>query len=511
MPLSVGYERYFIILNEEEKGYEIIGGKLPTGYVNVERRGNKVKIKGLIQNIRVGTKSDYRLYLAAPKDREYIEIGRFRMDKEKGEVFSELDLTKNMVTCRYTAALVIAGESIVLYGGKEQEKADILDWFYQKYMKKDEVVEEKVSLEETKTDRLIEKEVPKVTEEVIQERIVTEETLEEVKEEIEERAEPEIEERAELEIEITDLAQAETDRLTIDETLDEEVEETFEEVREEAAERAEPETEYRAEPEMEVEETDIEERAESETDVIEPEIEEITDIDDDETDRAIEEELPKETEKEMQDQNIEDEEEQSKEEIKEKEEVEEVEEEKKEEEEFFTGEGSRQFEDLPYIHRFHQIEDIDDAREFQIEEIEDESYFHEEKAFIDRYPEITGLIKKLRKTDGIEGMGNYSWFEVDNKLHLFNDITVDINGTKMPLSYPYFIKGCGPWINDGLLGVEYERGLVKKLFIGLPGVFISHWEPYFKSKGFAKHGRDVKHGKGYWIMCIDLDKRDIQN
>ncbi len=184
---------------------------------------------------------------------------------------------------------------------------------------------------------------------------------------------------------------------------------------------------------------------------------------------------------------------------------------KEEEGEFFTGEGSRQFVEPIFTHRFHQI-DLDYAEgEYQREEIEDKIVVHEEKTATKEYPEIAELLNNLRKTDGIEGMDNLSWFGVDNKLKLFDNITVNINDTKMPLSYPYFAKGRGHWVNDGLLGVEYKRDQIKKLYIGLPGIYISQWESYFRAKGFAKHGRSIKTGKGYWVMCIDLDKGDISD
>ena len=483
MPLSIGYERYFIMLDEVQKGYGTYGSKQPTGYVNVERKGSKVKVKGLIQNIKVGTNTDYRLFLIAPDNHDCIEIGRFRMVNEKGEVFGEVDLAKNKGAYRYASALVITGENIVLYGGKKQEKPDILEWFHKKYIRKEEDIAS-VQTDEAEADRLVTEEIPVKAEEA-QERTIVEETSEEIGEEVVERTEPELEEI--IDIREEDIASVQTDEAEADRLVAEEipveveeaqertiVEETSEEIGEEVAERTEPELEEI----IDIREEDI---ASVKTDEAE-------------ADRSVTEEIPIEIEEEMeQDQGIS--------------EIDDME--KEQEEEFFTGEGSRQIEELPYTHRFHQIDDQNDEPEYQKEKIIDEIHYDEGKKTVNRYPEIRDLLENLRKTDGIVGMRDIKWFEIDNKLHLLNDITVDINGTDMPLSYPYLIKGCGPWINDGLLGVKYEDNEIKNLFIGLPGVYISHWEPYFRSKGFAKHGRDVRHEKGFWIMCIDLDKGDI--
>ena len=57
------YKRYFIILQEDEKGYEMSPGKIPTGYVKIEVKNNKVRLNAFIQNLRIEEQIDYRLIL----------------------------------------------------------------------------------------------------------------------------------------------------------------------------------------------------------------------------------------------------------------------------------------------------------------------------------------------------------------------------------------------------------------------------------------------------------------
>ncbi|HCJ56715.1 MAG TPA: hypothetical protein DHV55_04660, partial [Clostridiaceae bacterium] len=67
MPLGYEYKRYFIILQEEDKGYEMTAGKIPTGYVKIEIKKNRVKVGGFIQNMKSDTKSKYKLNLLAAR------------------------------------------------------------------------------------------------------------------------------------------------------------------------------------------------------------------------------------------------------------------------------------------------------------------------------------------------------------------------------------------------------------------------------------------------------------
>ena len=427
MPLSFGYKRYFIMLNEEEKGYEITGGKQPTGYVGIELKRNKVKIKGFIQNIKTDAKSDYRLFLLASGDSDVTEIGRLRSEDGKGEITRELDF-EDKAMADYSSAIVMAGDSIVLFGfnGESKEKAsDILTRFREKLFKAEEGPYSKEN------------------------RIVSGETLE---------SKSFVESDERISKEVIDSEQEEIIvRIDIKDAI-KEIDSVIEK------ERIVGKTELILDTKPKLSD-DINER--------------IVPLSSGEIAR-IEEDIKKETAP-----------------VETTIEIEEIDE-KTEEEELFTGEGSRGLDELHFYHHFHQTCDVDK-----------ESKSKEDIKQADKYPEIIQLIKNLEEVDNIEDLKNRRWFSVDGKLHLFEKIIINVNGIKIPLSYPYFAKGCGPWINNGLLGVEYDGPMVKKIFIGLPGIYIDNFNPYFKKKGFTKHIKSKKDGKGYWIMCIDLHKGSL--
>lgn len=394
MPLSFGYKRYFIMLNEEEKGYEITGGKQPTGYVGIELKRNKIKIKGFIQNIKTDDKSDYRLFLLTSGDDSAIEIGSMRSENGKGEIIRELDLEDIKASADYSTAIVMTGESVVLLGfkGGLKEKADIPARFKKKFFKAES---EPYPKEDFKS-------------------LVSGETLE---------SKAFVEPNGRIGKEVSEPEQEELIvRIDMEDTI--------------------KETDSIAEKERVAEKAELK---------LGDKLDSIDDINE-----AIEEE------------------------------------------ELFTGEGSRGLDKQHFYHHFHQICD-EDTESKPKKDIKQNG----------KYPEIIELLKNLAEVDKIDDMENRRWFAIDDKLHLLNKITININGINMPLSYPYLAKGCGPWINEGILGAEYDGITLKKIFIGLPGVYINHFESFFKLKGFTKHIKAKKDGKGYWIMCIDLHKGSL--
>lgn len=137
MPLGYEYKRYFIILQEEDKGYEMNAGKIPTGYVKIEIKKNRVKIGGFIQNMKSDTKSQYKLILLAPSKKLALDTGLFRMDGTgRGEFYAELDsdnvLSSNLSIDEFTGALVAAGSGIPLVGYTGRDSIQWRDWYGKK-------------------------------------------------------------------------------------------------------------------------------------------------------------------------------------------------------------------------------------------------------------------------------------------------------------------------------------------------------------------------------------------
>ncbi|NLM42407.1 MAG: hypothetical protein GX201_00070 [Clostridiales bacterium] len=152
MPLGYEYKRYFIILQEEDKGYEMTAGKIPTGYVKIEIKKNKVKIGGFIQNMKSDKKSKYRLNLLAPREKLILDIGLFRMDNNgRGEFYAEFDSdnvnNSNVPISEFTGALVVAGSGFPLVGYTGRESIPWRDWY-----EKDKKIDLHEDREEEKRD-----------------------------------------------------------------------------------------------------------------------------------------------------------------------------------------------------------------------------------------------------------------------------------------------------------------------------------------------------------------------
>lgn len=92
MPLNNEYKRYFIILQEDDKGYEMAAGKIPTGYAKIEIKNGKGKLTSYVQNVKPGDKADYRMLLIAPNKKAAVDMGRIMIDASgRGELNVEFD------------------------------------------------------------------------------------------------------------------------------------------------------------------------------------------------------------------------------------------------------------------------------------------------------------------------------------------------------------------------------------------------------------------------------------
>lgn len=154
MPLGYEYKRYFIILQEEDKGYEMTAGKIPTGYVKIEIKKDKVRISGFIQNMKSDANSKYRLNLLAPREKLILDIGLFRMDNNgRGEFYAEFDSDNvrgsNIPVSEFTGALVMAGSGVPLAGYVGRQTIPWREWH------KDEIsrVQEKVTEIDERTEQ----------------------------------------------------------------------------------------------------------------------------------------------------------------------------------------------------------------------------------------------------------------------------------------------------------------------------------------------------------------------
>jgi len=124
------YKRYFIILQEDEKGYEMSPGKTPTGYVKLEVKNGKVKLNAFIQNVKLEDRIEYRLILVSANKKLAVDIGKIMIDNSgRGELSYELEsdnvLKSGMSIGDFTVAAVTSGESVPLSGYTGRDK---LEW-----------------------------------------------------------------------------------------------------------------------------------------------------------------------------------------------------------------------------------------------------------------------------------------------------------------------------------------------------------------------------------------------
>ena len=124
------YKRYFIILQEDDKGYEMSPGKIPTGYVKIEVKNNKVRLNAFIQNIKLEDRIEYRLILVASAKKLAVDIGKIIIDSSgRGELSYELEsdnvLKSGLRIGDFNVAAVSSGISVPLSGYTGREK---LEW-----------------------------------------------------------------------------------------------------------------------------------------------------------------------------------------------------------------------------------------------------------------------------------------------------------------------------------------------------------------------------------------------
>jgi hypothetical protein len=124
------YKRYFIILQEDDKGYEMSPGKIPTGYVKIEVKNNKVRLNAFIQNIKFENRIEYRLILVASNKKLAVDIGKIIIDSNgRGELSYELEsdnvLKSGLRIEDFNVAAISSGVSVPLSGYTGREK---LEW-----------------------------------------------------------------------------------------------------------------------------------------------------------------------------------------------------------------------------------------------------------------------------------------------------------------------------------------------------------------------------------------------
>jgi ribosomal protein L13 len=75
------YSRYFIILQEDEKGYSTDANKFPTGYAKIERKNDLCKVSYYVQNLRKSKEPYYMVLICDRKtDKRLVNLGAINID-----------------------------------------------------------------------------------------------------------------------------------------------------------------------------------------------------------------------------------------------------------------------------------------------------------------------------------------------------------------------------------------------------------------------------------------------
>lgn len=119
MSQNKNFSRYFIILQEQDKGYGLTPNKVPTGYAKVECKNNKCKITFYVQNLKKENVAYYMFLIASKKNTEkLINLGSIKLDNTgRAEVTSEHD--QENISGTNISFDKISGAALVVMNGNQ--------------------------------------------------------------------------------------------------------------------------------------------------------------------------------------------------------------------------------------------------------------------------------------------------------------------------------------------------------------------------------------------------------
>ncbi len=106
------YSRYFIIIQEDERGYSVGDGKQTTGYAKLEKRNSKVKVSFFIQNLKKLQEPYYAVLVGTEKKKKLLKLNKVSLDDHgRGEV--KLEYEENNIAYAHMTMEDIKGAAIV--------------------------------------------------------------------------------------------------------------------------------------------------------------------------------------------------------------------------------------------------------------------------------------------------------------------------------------------------------------------------------------------------------------
>jgi hypothetical protein len=109
------YSRYFIILQEDEKGYSLDADKVPSGYAKLEMKNSKCKISYYVQNLKKEKQPYHMVLICGKKDvNKIIKLGKLNID-DYGRVDISYEYDIENIADTGIAAEKIIGAAIVKF------------------------------------------------------------------------------------------------------------------------------------------------------------------------------------------------------------------------------------------------------------------------------------------------------------------------------------------------------------------------------------------------------------
>lgn len=164
MASKKNYSRYFIILQEDEKGYVFDREKSSSGYVKLEKKNNKCKVSFYAQNINPGMEPYYMILICKNKDhKKLLVLGKLAINEQgKIDMYCDYDIdniANSKMSMQHiigaTIGKVIDKDIISLMSGfvSSEVPKDWKGYEVIKVTKEEEVSKEKASIEKEKSKK----------------------------------------------------------------------------------------------------------------------------------------------------------------------------------------------------------------------------------------------------------------------------------------------------------------------------------------------------------------------
>jgi hypothetical protein len=519
MPLNNEYKRYFIILQEDDKGYEMSAGKIPTGYAKIEIKNNKGKLTAYAQNVKYGEKIDYRMLLIAPTKKAAVDMGRLMVDGSgRGELNVEFDADSVMKSglgiSDFMVAAIQTNTATPLSGYTGRDKMQwknsyhIINKPQDRIDKKQQLIEEVAAPVLTKPLEM--PQLPMVPVEDIVEFVVGEDEVLPVPVQV--VAEPIIMQPVIEEVPIPMQPVIEEEPITMQPVIEEEPITVPVPIPSPAPTPTKPKKEpvpiqVVTEPitmQPVIEEAPVPTPIPVPIYVPMPEIEPmplptpVTPV----------EILPQKPLFEAQT------------EIKAKFYIETEEKQAKPNYEYKIDCPEIDYKKYYYDEDCDSDSDSDSDSDCDSDDRDKNKHFDHGKNPFYTSPMYRTLEKVLGRLRGYEPFDDddsrEKWFKIENDVYLLNNATIPFMGSMMPLGYPFMSNECVMMIGrkDYIIGARYSRDnhdkkVIKSIMFGIPGMNNKHEERYYTMRGFTHYKPHKSKNYGYWIMKVDIMTGEI--